>query len=275
MHAEVVEPVPGQAVIDARGERVGCVVSVVEVLIKAAKNGSHRQVEFPVAVNCVRVDQVGLVVTGEHEVTGPEVPVEEAGLYIPALIILLKLLNHLLEVFFPPAVPAAAFRSDLNLWQEPLVDVEIGPRIIPGVILHQGLSLVVIDKAKLVVGLLVQPCHRAAQVGLAAGAFVEPVQDQVGVPVDDPVVEWGRGVDGLAQRLEPVDFVTEVVGRVVRLDLDEIPLSIGSNLVGFVDVAATNWLATINVLDWQLAKPLVISTHLIPLPCVKFTLILG
>ena len=97
-----------------------------------------------------------------------------------------------------------------------------------------------------------------AEIGLAAGAFVQPVQDQVGISVDFPVVDGGRGVDHLTDCLQPVDLVGEILGRLVGLDLDEVRLAIRFDPVRLVDVPTTDGLIAGQLLEGQLLEPLMI-----------------
>ena len=114
VHAEVIETVPWQAIVDSRGERVGSSVGPVERFVEAAEDRRHGEIKFAVAIDSVGVNEVRLVV-GEHEVAGPQVTVEQAGFHRVILVVVAELVDHLGEVFLPPPVPPAAVTGNLNL----------------------------------------------------------------------------------------------------------------------------------------------------------------
>lgn len=239
MHAQVVELVPGQAVINSRCEGVLVRIGPVKFVIKAPKDGRHGDVKLTVTVDGIGIDEVGLII-GKHEVTSPQVTVEEARSNFVVAVILPELLNHLLEVFFPPAVPATFPLGRRNLRKQALVNVKVFPAIIPGIVLHEDLRLVVINEAKLRIEVLVEVSNRPAQVGLTTGTFRKPVEDEVGVAINSPVIQGSGCVDNLAQGLEPVDFVFKVACGVVRLDLNEVTLATGFDSVSFINVTTAD-----------------------------------
>ena len=156
----------------ARIQGVGGLVCLVKGLAEAAENGRHRQVKLAVAKDSVGVDQGGRPVGGEHEVARPEVAVQQRRRDRPLLTVGDKLGGHPFEVGVAPVVPPARRDGCRYFRLQTLMEVEVGPGGVKGVVLDQGLGVVVFKEAKLVVVHLVESGDGLAEVGLRPVAFV-------------------------------------------------------------------------------------------------------
>lgn len=83
-----------------------------------------------------------------------------------------KLGGHPFEVGVAPVVPPARRDSRCYFRFQALVEVEVGPGGVKGVVLDQGLGVVVFKEAKLVVVHLVESGDGLAEVGLRPVAFI-------------------------------------------------------------------------------------------------------